>query len=118
MTRSTLPADASLPQVLADRARTASDGRLALDVAIGIVVAAAAVMFRPPGWVLLASAAGCFAAFGGWGIADRELAARSTSTSRPRVLQIVRILSAMIGSVCAVMLLGGVLFTALGTWIS
>lgn len=118
--RDTARPDATLPQMLATRARAASDGRLALDAAGGLLVAGAALVWRPAGWFFIAGAALCFAAFGIWGIADRELAERSSGSGSilPRALAVLRILAAAVGGLAAVALLGALLAVALGTWIS
>ncbi|AHG92763.1 hypothetical protein J421_5228 (plasmid) [Gemmatirosa kalamazoonensis] len=108
MNDSALPpaADATLPELLAARARRASDLRLALDVGVGVLVAAAALFWRPTAWVLLLSAALCFVAFGLWGIADR--AGNRT----------LRAAAATLGVVAALALGAGVVAIGLGTIIS
>jgi len=98
--------DSTLPELLADRARRASDFRLALDTGAGVLVSAAALFWRPRAWVLLLSASLCFAAFGLWGIADR-------AHLRP-----LRALAAVLGAVAALALAGGVVALGLGTIIS
>jgi hypothetical protein len=109
MTDSALRSDASLPDLLADRARHASDRRLALDVAGGVLAAAAAVYWRPRPWILLLAAATCFAAFGAWGIADRAAA---------RWVRPLRALAAVVGALAALALAAGVVALGLGTIIS
>ena len=78
------------------------------------MVAAAAVMtWRPAWWPLPLSAALCFAAFGLWGLADREAATpRSTGS---RILCGVAI---AVGTAAAVTLVIGVVALGLGTIIS
>jgi hypothetical protein len=120
MADSSLPSDARLPELLAARARSASDGRLALDLAGGLVAAGAALAWRPSGWLVLLSAALCFAAFGAWGIADREARERPPG-SRGLLISLlrgVRALAALVGAAAAVTLLFATLALALGTWIS
>ena len=77
MVNSVLRPDVGLPELLAARARSASDTRLVLDVAGGLLASGVAVAWRPAAWFPMLSAALCFAAFGCWGIADRELAERA-----------------------------------------
>jgi len=115
----TLPDQRTLPALLADRARRASDARLALDVAGGILAATAALWIRPPGWAVLVAAALCFVAFGAWGIADRALRERPTEAETSnRALRGARATAAVIGTLAA-LALALLLFTlALGTWIS
>jgi hypothetical protein len=108
-----LRSDATLPELLAARARAASDVRLAADVAGGVVAAAAVLFWRPGPWILLLSAALCFVAYGSWGIADRALGASQT-----RALRALRGLAAVLGTVAAVALVAGVVALALGTIIS
>ncbi|HET6680850.1 MAG TPA: hypothetical protein VFG84_06585 [Gemmatimonadaceae bacterium] len=112
--------DTSLRELLADRARRASDARLALDVGVGLLVSVAAIIWRPGPWHLLLAAALCFVSFGAWGIADRELHGRpdgDPSLSR-HVLSALRLLAAVIGASAALLLAFGALALALGTWIS
>lgn len=108
----------SLGVLLAARARRASDGRLAIDAGAGIVVIVVALIWRPPGWALLAAAAGCFLAFGAWGIADRSLIARGTDAGAVRVLRGVRGAAVVLGAVSAVALLVIALGLGLGRMIS
>ena len=112
--------EVSLPEMLAHRARTASDLRLALDAGGGALATIAVLIWHPAGWwPLLASAALCFASFGIWGIADRELADRAVAGDAvSRALRAVRVGAAVLGGAAAAMLLFGMLGVALGTWIS
>lgn len=110
----------SLPQFLAQRARNASDGRLVLDGAAGLLLATGAAVARPLGWMILAPAGGCLAAFGFWGIIDRELSER-----RPRIgtvaralLQTARVVAAGLGVLGGLGVIYGSLAVMLGTWIS
>lgn len=116
----TLQLDASLPEALVARARGASDTRLALDVIGGAVAAVAFAGWQPKYWVAPFCAALCFAAFGAWGIADRELGERSTSGSTTilKALRLARVVAAVLGWVAAVALIFLVLGVALGRWIS
>jgi len=104
---------------LATRARATSDGRLVLAVICGLAATIGIAIWRPFGWMVIGSAGVCAAAFGAWGIADREVAERESSHgSSVVVLRVVRACSVIVGT-CAVILavlvmLGG----ALGTWIS
>ena len=126
MVDSSLRPDARLPELLAARARGASDGRLALDLAGGLVAAGVALAWRPSGWLVLLSAALCFAAFGAWGIADREARERPDArghsllslVSLVSLLRGVRALAALVGAAAMVTLLFATLALALGTWIS
>ena len=114
--------DVNLREFLAARARTASDLRLALDTGLGVLAAMVAVLWRPRGWALVMSAALCFAAFGGWGIADREFQERQhDSINSPitlRLLRVARVVAAVLGAAAAAAFVVGVLGIVLGTWIS
>lgn len=117
----TIPrSNASLPELLAQRARHASDGRLALDLAGGIIVATIAAILAPPGWLQLLSAALTFASFGAWGICDRMLSEQGAIGRAPRVrwLRAARMATAGLGACTAVVLLFSVFALMLGTWIS
>ncbi|HEX3160276.1 MAG TPA: hypothetical protein VHQ45_17280 [Gemmatimonadaceae bacterium] len=120
MVNSALRPDVGLPELLAARARSASDARLALDVAGGLLVSGAALVWRPTAWFVVLSGALCFAAFGCWGIADRELAERPRAVDGvpARALRALRAVAAAVGTLAAVALLFGLLVVALGTWIS
>lgn len=104
----------SLPALLANRARQASDRRLVLDAAAGVLAATTVLIFRPPLWISLAPLAAAFAMFGVWGILDRELQEPHAS---PR-----RLLRAARGTVLTVGTLAGVFgaitlfFATLGLW--
>lgn len=122
MTTTPNHAEPGLTEFLSARARHASDTRLALDAAGGVLVAVAAAIWQPAGWLLLLPVALCFAAFGGWGIANREL---GELTARPAPApRMVRAFRALRGTAATVGLLAGVaallqlLAFALGTWIS
>jgi hypothetical protein len=112
--------DASLPELLAARAHGASDARLALDVALGLLAAAAAGLWRPTGWIVMLSAALCFAAFGAWGIAERELGERVDDGDAPqrRLLRVQRSIAVAVGGAAFVVLVLGALAFAFGTVIS
>jgi len=114
--------DANLAEFLSARARTSSDGRLAVNAAAGLVIAAVAIIWRPAGWHLITSAAICFLTYGAWGIADRELREREAgspdSVATTRLLRLGRGVAAGLGALAAGALLISLLGVALGTWIS
>lgn len=113
--------DASLFEFLVARARAASDGRLVMDVVVGSGIALACAAWRPIGWLSVGGAALALAAFGVWGIADREArerAAAAGSTRLIRVLRGVRIGAGLIGFCGAAGAVFSALGLALGTWIS
>lgn len=108
----------TLGVLLAQRARSASDLRLALDAGLGIVCALAIVLLRPAYWIVWASAALCFVAFGAWGIADRSLAGAAGQPALERVLRVSRALAVGLGALSATLFGLGVMMIAVGTWIS
>jgi hypothetical protein len=120
MVLSVLRPDASLPEFLAHRAKSASVRRLSIDLVIGLAGFSAAVHWSPSAWLVLASLALCLFAYGGWGIADR---ARSSTATSDNLL-----LRALTETLCTLMIaagtlaVGSLLFSvwaiALGTWIS
>ena len=114
------PARDSLPRFLAQRARGASDGRLALDAGAGLIAAAAAVVVAPPGNLMLAAGGTCFFAFGLWGIMDRELGERREVIGPVGggLLVAARMVAAAIGVVGGLGVIFGGLLVALGTWVS
>jgi hypothetical protein len=120
MVSSMLRPDMSLPDALAARARAASNNRLALDVVGGMVVATAILVWRPALWLLPFAATICFAAFGLWGIADREVGRRASTDQDllASALRFVRVVAAVVGAVAALTLIFGALSVLLGTWIS
>lgn len=112
--------DASLPEFLAHRAKSASVRRLSIDVAVGAAGFAAALFWRPAGWLVIASLALIFFAYGGWGIADR---ARSGAAARGNELLCAGMgafcfLMGAVGALAVATALLGMWAIALGTWIS
>ena len=109
----------TLPDLLAQRARSASDKRLVVDAAVGLVGMATIAVLRPPLWVPLASLAFCLGAFGIWGILDREtLDASSHSGGRRRFLTGARAFAAALGGLAAAVFGVSLFFALLGQWIS
>ncbi|MGI8619401.1 MAG: hypothetical protein ACR2L6_09990 [Gemmatimonadaceae bacterium] len=110
----------SLPQFLAQRARNASDRRLALDAAGGLIALAAAAVVASPGNLVLAATGTCFVAFGLWGITDRELTERRETIGRVGggLLLTARAIAAIVGAIGGLAVIYGGLAVMLGTWIS
>lgn len=108
----------SLPQLLAQRARNASDKRLVLDAAVGFVGAASLAVLRPPLWVPLSALAFCLGAFGVWGILDRETSDGASGGRRARLLTGARAVAALVGGVSAALFGVSLFFSLLGRWIS
>ena len=105
-------------QALAVRARATSDGRLALAVMGGFATTLSMAVWRPAGWLIIGGVGLCTAAFGAWGIADRELAESCAARSISVVLRGVRVLSVALGVCAAIGAALALLAAALGTWIS
>jgi hypothetical protein len=120
MVLSALRSDASLPEFLSHRAKSASVLRLSIDLAVGLAGFAAALHWRPAGWLVVASLALIFFAYGGWGIADRARSIAATRDSRlsRALLDAVCFLLGATGLLATAVLLYSVWALALGTWIS
>jgi hypothetical protein len=120
MVLSALRPDASLPEFLAYRARSAPLWRLAIDTVMGGAASAAVVLWRPTASLVLASAALCFFSYGAWGMLDRarSRAAPGRWAFLGRPLDVVCALLAALGVLAAAGVLLGVWAIALGTWIS
>jgi hypothetical protein len=120
MVLSALRPDASLPEFLTHRARSASILRLSIDLGVGLAGMSAALWWRPSAWLLLTSLALCFFAYGGWGLADRARTGAAMSSHR-LLSGSLEALCALLGSV-GVLAVAAVLLSvwaiALGTWIS
>ncbi len=112
--------ESTLPQFLAARARRASDARLVADTVGGILVILAMITWRPTGWLLVLSVAAYFAAFGSWGITDRELRERprEAGSRMEYALRGGRLLAVAAGGVAAASAAIVFLALALGTLIS
>jgi hypothetical protein len=112
-------ANDDLFHALAARARATSDGRLVLDVIVGLTAALVIAVWRPAAWLVPACVGICAAAYGAWGIADRELGERAVR-SGPRIVLLrgMRVGSIVVGVAAAVVAVLRVLGAALGTWIS
>ena len=107
--------DASLAEALAWRARHATDLRLVLDVCAGLAVALGFAAWRPPGWIVLGSISLALAAFGAWGITDRELGERASGPGRS-ALEAGRGAAAVIGALAILLAAFRILATSLGHW--
>ena len=110
--------DLTLPELLARRARSASDARLALDAGGGLLVGVLVLAFRVPGWPVLISAAAIFVAFGVWGIADRTIGDENLSARMSQAMRVLRAGAAGLGLVSALALAVTGMALMLGTWIS
>jgi len=113
--------DATLAEFLVARARGASDGRLVADVLLGAATALGFAVWRPTGWLSIGAAALTLAAFGLWGIVDREVGDRAAAAGSRRALRLLRVARAgavIVGSCSAVVAVFAALAVALGTWIS
>jgi hypothetical protein len=115
-----LRADASLHEVLSDRARRATPGRLGLDLAGGGLVAATALWARPVAWGIVASAAACLFFYGAWAMAERRLHPEVPPAVASRELPwfVVRTVAAILGLCAFTVFVLAALRTALGTIIS
>jgi hypothetical protein len=128
MVLSALRPDASLPEFLAHRARSASIHRLSIDLAVGIAGSSAALwwrpsvwlVWRPSAWLVLVSLALCFACYGGWGLLDRARSRVAMGGNRllSGSMEALCSLLGLVGALAAAGILLGLWASALGTWIS
>jgi hypothetical protein len=120
MVLSALRPDASLPDFLVHRARSASARRLSIDLVIGVAGVAAALHWRPVAWLVVVSLALIFFAYEGWGISDRARSIAATRDSRLSLtlLDALCLLLAAVGGLATAGVLYGMWALALGTWIS
>lgn len=120
MVLSSIGASESVADALIQRARTRSNPRLSADLIGGAFVTTAVAVWRPTGWLVIASAALCFSAFGAWGFADRLLNDGGEHASRHLFyfLLVFRTIVVTIGVVSALLFLFGVAGISMGTWIS
>lgn len=116
MVATELPANASLAELLSARARRTPRDRLALDIVGGVLIAIAAAWARPGGWVAVASAATCFAAYGVWALAELRLLPRPWPEQEPHetAWRVVQGAAAVLGIAAFVLLLFAALGVALG----
>ncbi len=90
----------TLGDVIGALARRAPDGLLVAFVAVGVIGVIAIGLFVRPIWYLTPLLL-AVAAFGGWGIADRERAALGT---RGVTFRVLRLVSALVGGAAAAFL--------------
>ena len=113
--------DASLREFLAQRARSSSVARLAVDLLVALAVASATLLWwRPPNNFLILSICVALGAYGAWGLADR-VRLGSTAQTRPYLKNALDGLCGVLtaaGIVAGAAILYGVWALALGTWIS
>lgn len=115
----TMQQDNSLGDALVQYSRRASMRRLTLDVTGGLLTVVLAAAWRPPGWIVLVSAALCFAAFGAWALADRVLdpPGRLSNRAIAASLLILRTVAIAVGMAAYLILVFGSLEIAMGTFI-
>ena len=104
----------SLPELLANRARLASDRKLVFEASSGLLAAVMTAILRPPLWIPLFALGCCLGAFGLWGILDREVG--EVKPSMKRLLVVARGLVAAAGGFAAILFGVSLLFAMLGTW--
>ena len=103
---------------LRERARTATEQRLAFDIAVGSVACIIALAVRPEWWGLLAGAGVVLLCFGTWALTARLLNRAGTNTGVTLSLKAAHAISAWLGFAAALGT-GFLLWTMLmGTWIS
>ncbi len=96
-TRSPPPDTRTLGDLVAALARRASDGQLVACTVVGVLGVVAIGFLVRPVWWLTPLMLG-MAAFGAWGIADRE---RSTLGARGRAFRVLRLVATLAGAAAA-----------------
>jgi hypothetical protein len=106
----------SLADVLGARARRTPMDRLVLDIVGGVLIAAASIWARPPGWFPLMAAATCFACYGCWAVTERRAhtAAGTPGPAASPAWRFARRAAAVVGLAAYVTLLFAILGLALG----
>lgn len=120
MVPTTLNANPSLSEFLHARALASAPQRLVVDLVCGTLIAATALWIRPAGWVAIASAGFCFALYGLWAVAARNLDAIGSEITvvQRRGWRAMYIVTAIFGVVEFGILVFSLLALTLGTWIS
>jgi hypothetical protein len=120
MIQNLVPQNASLGSVLHARALATPPLRLALDIAVGSIVAGVAYWVHPFWWVLATAAGICFAGYGVWAFAERRLETVEDEMSRGSEFawNAMRTLAAIVGLAAALVLTFSVVSVMLGSWIS
>lgn len=120
MTPDSLPNNASLGSILHERALNSTPTRLMLDVGVGSAVGVASWWFHPKMWIVLTCAGLCFAFYGVWATAERqlEIGPDDMSQREESIFTVLRVVAAIAGLASALILAFSVVESMLGTWIS
>ena len=113
--------NASMGAFLHARALSSSRRRLVLDVILGTAVALPAIVFRPPAWLIVAGIGVCFASYGLWAIAERELSMPrefALGEKKRAGLIALRGIMAVIGVISVMLLMATVVAAGVGNWVS
>lgn len=110
----------TLPEFLRARARASTPRRLVFDMIGGGTIAVAALWAQPVGWTVLASAASCFAMYGVWAVAQRQVEGGACDgyAATGYAWFVFRTSAAALGMAAFLALVFVLLGLALGTWIS
>lgn len=108
----------TLGQFLAERARRASDGRLAWQAIMAVMAAVAILAWRGPAWDVRLALATALLSFGVWGVADRDLDRDHRSPAARLLLRAGRVVAAVLGFGAAAYFMMAMLGRALGRIIS
>lgn len=109
----------TLGELLASRARRASESRLAGDAVLAVVAAIAVGVWRGPLWDVRAAIALCVLAFAVWGVADRDLQRRGDLPARSTYLpRGARVVAGVLGFGAAAYVMMSLLGRAIGRVIS
>jgi len=120
MVLSALRPDASLPEFLAYRARSAPVLRLAAQGLTAVAALVAALWWDPPAQPVIVTASTCLMCYAGWGLLDRAVG-HATSRGWRAATKVCLTLSSVLvglGFLAGVGVLFSIWALALGTWIS
>lgn len=113
------PREETLGELLATRARRASETRLAGDAVLAVVASVAVAVWRGPLWDVRIAIALCFLAFAVWGVADRDLLRRDERSWRVTMLpRSARVVAGLLGFGAAAYAMMSLLGRAIGRVIS
>lgn len=113
------PREETLGELLASRARRASESRLVGDAVLAVVAAIAVGVWRGPLWDVRIAIALSVLAFAVWGVADRDLLRRDDPSSRAAYLpRSARVVASLLGFGAAAYAMMSLLGRAIGRVIS
>lgn len=108
--------DQGLPALLASAARSAPVGTMLIEIAVGVLGAAAVLWWRPPATPAALSGALLLVAFGSWGVADLGLEDEQLGHVSRAGFRGARAVAAVVGWAALLVLAFSVAGLAIGHW--